>query len=85
VAVTLPVLPALIETMLAGPGGDGAVTYAVCAVLAQFLLAAVVLAVGVRRTAERDGAGAVGLALGWLAGAPAALLTGIAVGVGLAL
>ncbi len=84
VAVTLPVLPALIKVMLGGPGSDGTVAYVLSAVLAQLALAAMVVVLGVRRTAARDGAGAVGLALGWLAGAPAALLAGIAIAVTIA-
>ncbi len=81
IAVTLPVLPALVKVML---GSDGTIAYVLCAVAAQFVLAALVVVLGVRRTAERDGAGAVGLALGWLAGGPAALLAGIAIAVTLA-
>ncbi|BCJ73113.1 hypothetical protein CS0771_26570 [Catellatospora sp. IY07-71] len=84
VAVTLPVLPALIKVMLGGPGSDGTIAYVLSAVPAQLALAAVVVVLGIRRTAERDAAGAVGLALGWLAGAPAALLAGIAIAVTIA-
>ncbi|GAB4048259.1 hypothetical protein [Catellatospora paridis] len=76
-ALTLPLLPAA----LAGASGT---VYTACIVVAQLLLAATVVGLGIARTVRRDGANSVGLAIGWIAGVPVAAVAGIAIMIALA-
>ncbi|MFC7247965.1 hypothetical protein ACFQO7_36340 [Catellatospora aurea] len=69
-AVILPMLPAMLTD-------DPGPVFAVCGVVAQLLLAAFVVVLGIARTVRRDGAGAVGLVIGWMAGVPFAALAGL--------
>ncbi|WP_191837704.1 hypothetical protein [Catellatospora chokoriensis] len=69
-AVALPLLPAILTD-------DPGPVFAIGGVAAQLLLAAFVVALGIARTVRRDGAGGVGLAIGWLAGAPVAAIAGL--------
>jgi VIT1/CCC1 family predicted Fe2+/Mn2+ transporter len=70
VAVILPMLPSMLTD-------DPGPVFAVCGVVAQLLLAAFVVALGVARTVRRDGANAVGLVIGWMAGVPVAAIVGL--------
>ncbi|MEV4414244.1 hypothetical protein [Catellatospora sp. NPDC049609] len=88
VAVAAPVLPPLLMMAFAGPvsaSGERAVVYVLGAIVAQLLLAGSVVRLGVLRTARRDGANAAGLAIGWIAGVPLAVLLGIITAVAVAL
>ncbi|WP_120318758.1 hypothetical protein [Catellatospora citrea] len=76
-ALTIPLLPAALAD---APG----TVYAACIVVAQVLLAATVVGLGIARTVRRDGANGVGLVIGWIAGVPVAAVAGIAVLVALA-
>lgn len=69
-AVTLPLLPAILT-------GDPGPVFAIGGVVAQLLLAAFVVALGIARTVRRDGANGVGLVIGWLVGAPVAAVAGL--------
>ncbi len=75
-AVTLPLLPAVLA-------GEPGTVYVVTGVVAQLLLAAAVVALGIARTVRRDGANGVGLVIGWIAGVPIAAVAAIAVLIGL--
>lgn len=76
-ALTLPLLPATLT-------GDPGPVYAIGGVVAQLLLAAFVVVLGVARTVRRDGANGVGLAIGWIAGVPVAAIAGLTIAAALA-
>lgn len=71
-AVTLPLLSAILTD-------DPGPVFAVAGIVAQLLLAAFVVALGITRTVRRDGANGVGLVIGWMAGVPIAGIAGIVI------